>query len=105
MVYTIILIIGLLILFLIYKVIKTSPGNPRGFAKSIAKTQLNSLSAIKGKYPNLSKEKQYYNAMITRPGYTDETIKGIIKNAKETAKEEEYSLKFKVRSGIKIKKI
>ncbi|MDO9527864.1 MAG: hypothetical protein Q7J27_01760 [Syntrophales bacterium] len=94
MVYVIISVIALVILLFIIKVVKTSPGNPRGFAMSVAKTQLISLSAIKEKYPNLSKEEQYLNALITRPGYSEETVQGIINSTKESAEKRGDVLRF-----------
>lgn len=94
MVYIIVSVIALVILLFIIKVVKTSPGNPRGLARSIAKTQVISLSAVKEKYPNLSQEEQYFNALITRPGYTEETIKGIINSTKESAEKRGDVLKF-----------
>ena len=50
--------------------------------KSIAKTQLRSFYAVQSRFPNLPNEELYYHTIMSRPGYTEETVRQILEDAK-----------------------
>ena len=50
--------------------------------KSIAKTQLRSFYAVQSRFPNLPNEELYYHTIMSRPGYTEETARQILEDAK-----------------------
>lgn len=48
----------------------------------MAKTQLRTFYALQGRFPNLPNEELYYHTIMTRPGYTEETTRQILDDAK-----------------------
>lgn len=57
---------------------------PDVFARDIAKTQLIALRRTKERNPKLRSEKLYATAIATRPGYSIEDARELVKRAKET---------------------
>ena len=69
--------------------------SPKGFAKGLAKAQLISLNAFKNKNPGAKDAtKQYQSALSTRPGYTEEMVDNIIKDARGACKESGIKFNF-----------
>lgn len=85
MVYIILFIILGITFFVIVKFVKST--TPRGFARELAKAQLFSLKVVKQKFPEKNKEDQYFLALKTRPNYSEEEIRAIIREAKKSSKE------------------
>ena len=55
----------------------------KGFAKGLAKAQLRSFFAYRGKYPEMKPEELYLAALKMRPGYSENLILGLIEDTKE----------------------
>lgn len=92
MIYLVLLTVAIPIIYLLVKMIQSS--SPKGFAKGLAKAQLNSLRVYQQVHPKDSKESQYHAALKMRPGYTDEKVDNIIKGAKEACKESGIKFNF-----------
>lgn len=92
MAYIILLIVLGVALFVIVKFVQSS--TPLGFAKELAKAQLFSLKVVKQKFPKENKENQYYLAIKTRPNFSDDEVKEIVKEAKKSSKELKQEFNF-----------
>jgi len=76
-------IIAVLIIYFIPKFLKAT--KPRGYAEGIAEAQLKTLRIVQNNYPELSKEEQYYKALIKRPGLSEIEVSTIIDTARTSS--------------------
>ncbi|MFO8089274.1 MAG: hypothetical protein R6U13_05510 [Desulfatiglandaceae bacterium] len=94
MINVLIAIVCLVAAFFVVVSIKSSPKNPTGFARMIAKQQRLALNTIKKADPALSREQRYLKAMNTRTSPQEDELRQIINQAKKESKKPDKALKF-----------
>jgi hypothetical protein len=80
--------------FFVVVSIKSSPKNPIGFARMIARQQRLALNTIKKAGPGLSREQGYLKAMNTRTYHKEDELRQMISQVKKEFKASDKSLKF-----------
>jgi hypothetical protein len=94
MINVLIAIICLVAAFFVVVSIKSSPKNPTGFARMIAKQQRLALNTIKKADPGISREQRYLKAMNTRTSHKEDELRQMLNQAEKEAKKSDKPLKF-----------
>ena len=89
-----VLIIAAVVLFLIILGVRSSPKNPRNFARMIARQQLMALNTLRKANPGIGKEELYLKALTTRIQHKEEEIFELLIRAGKKAGRENNPLKF-----------
>src|SRR5712691_10928002 len=63
-----------------------NPFTVKGFAKGLAHAQLKSLQAMQRRFPSLSREALYVEALSTRPGFTRAEIEELVRDVSQAVK-------------------